>query len=112
MEVGGYMVVAKPAIKYLEVITDSKLGFREHLQYLWQKVASATTAIATRLPKLCRSRSGAIYTALCTTCVGGGARKLPKAKSGQFGLPADGFGVHQIRQSCGGGHDTTRYFGG
>lgn len=39
------MVVYKSAIKYLGVIIDVKLSFRKHLEYTYQKVASATTAL-------------------------------------------------------------------
>ena len=52
VEVGGHTVVSKPAIKYLGVIIDTKLSFREHLEYACQKAASATTALAKMLPNI------------------------------------------------------------
>lgn len=42
VEVSEYTVVSKATIKYLGVITDTNLGFREHLEHVCQKTANVT----------------------------------------------------------------------
>lgn len=73
VEVDGYMVISKPAIKYLRVKIYAKLSFRANLEYACQmsrrveycKLAAATK-VASRL-------SHATNSALNVTCVDGGA---------------------------------------
>lgn len=57
VEVDGHTVIFRLAIKYLRVMVDAKLKYREHLQYGYQN---------------------AFILSLRVACVGGGACKLSK----------------------------------
>lgn len=51
MEVSGHATISTPTIVYLEVMSDAKLNFTEHLEYAYQKAADVTVALAKMLAK-------------------------------------------------------------
>lgn len=44
VEVGRHAAVSMPTVTYLRVILDAKLGFREHLEYAYQKAPGGALA--------------------------------------------------------------------
>ncbi|XP_070067110.1 uncharacterized protein [Drosophila virilis] len=46
LRVGSAIIKSKPAIKYLGVMIDHRLSYKQHLEYISHKAASVTTAIS------------------------------------------------------------------
>lgn len=52
IRVGGCTINSSPAIKYLGVVLDRRLSFKEHLKYASEKARKVSTALARLMPNL------------------------------------------------------------
>ncbi|CAD7080109.1 unnamed protein product [Hermetia illucens] len=52
VRVGNHIITSKPAIKYLGVVIDRKLSYKQHVQYVCDKSSKASMALARMMPNV------------------------------------------------------------